>query len=163
MSKVIWKPGTFIYPLPVVMVSCGTMEKSNIITVAWTGIINSDKPMCYISVRKEKDKCYVELSEDNENTYEEKFEINDLKSNVISVGQQLKVIVGKDNAIPIGSSCYGEGYVEPKYITYTVKKGDSLYVIAKKYNVSVDSIKALNDLKDNNLSIGQILKIKEVS
>jgi len=54
LSKVIWKPGTFIYPLPVVMVSCGDMEKSNIITVAWTGIINSDKPMCYISVRKER-------------------------------------------------------------------------------------------------------------
>lgn len=36
------------------MVSCGTMEKSNIITVAWTGIINTDKPMCYISVRKER-------------------------------------------------------------------------------------------------------------
>lgn len=54
MSKVIWKPGTFIYPLPVVMVSCGDMEKSNIITVAWTGIINSDKPMCYVSIRKER-------------------------------------------------------------------------------------------------------------
>lgn len=54
MSKVIWKPGTFIYPLPVVMVSCGDMENSNIITVAWTGIINTDKPMCYISVRPER-------------------------------------------------------------------------------------------------------------
>lgn len=54
MSRAIWKQGTFIYPLPVVMVSCGTMEKSNIITVAWTGIINTDKPMCYISVRKER-------------------------------------------------------------------------------------------------------------
>ncbi|MCI9040046.1 MAG: flavin reductase family protein [Clostridia bacterium] len=54
MSKIIWKAGTFIYPLPVVMVSCGNMEKSNIITVAWTGIINTDKPMCYISVRKER-------------------------------------------------------------------------------------------------------------
>lgn len=54
MSKIIWKSGTFIYPLPVVMVSCGDMEKSNIITVAWTGIINTDKPMCYISVRKER-------------------------------------------------------------------------------------------------------------
>lgn len=54
MSKIIWKPGTFIYPLPVVMVSCGDMNKSNIITVAWTGIINTDKPMCYISVRKER-------------------------------------------------------------------------------------------------------------
>jgi len=54
MSKMIWKAGTFIYPLPVVMVSCGNMEKSNIITVAWTGIINTDKPMCYISIRKER-------------------------------------------------------------------------------------------------------------
>ena len=51
MSKVTWKPGTFLYPLPVVMVSCGTMEKSNIITVAWTGIINTDPAMVYISVR----------------------------------------------------------------------------------------------------------------
>ena len=51
MSKTIWKPGTFIYPIPAVMVSCGTMEKSNIITVAWTGIINSDPAMVYISVR----------------------------------------------------------------------------------------------------------------
>lgn len=51
MSKVMWKPGTFIYPLPAVMVSCGTMEKSNIITVAWTGILNTNPAMVYISVR----------------------------------------------------------------------------------------------------------------
>ena len=51
MSKVTWKSGTFIYPLPAVMVSCGTMEKANIITVAWTGIINTDPAMVYISVR----------------------------------------------------------------------------------------------------------------
>ena len=51
MSKLTWKSGTFIYPLPAVMVSCGTMEESNIITVAWTGIINTDPAMCYISVR----------------------------------------------------------------------------------------------------------------
>ena len=51
MSKVVWKPGTFIYPLPVVMVSCGTMEKSNIITVAWTGILNTEPATVYISVR----------------------------------------------------------------------------------------------------------------
>ena len=51
MGKVTWKPGTFLYPLPVVMVSCGTMEKSNIITVAWTGIMNTDPAMVYISVR----------------------------------------------------------------------------------------------------------------
>ena len=51
MLKVTWKPGTFLYPLPAVMVSCGTLEKSNIITVAWTGIINTDPAMVYISVR----------------------------------------------------------------------------------------------------------------
>lgn len=51
MGKVMWKPGTFLYPLPAVMVSCGTMEKSNIITVAWTGILNTNPAMVYISVR----------------------------------------------------------------------------------------------------------------
>ena len=54
MSKVIWKPGTFIYPIPAVMVSCGNMEKSNIITVAWTGILNTNPATCYISVRPER-------------------------------------------------------------------------------------------------------------
>jgi flavin reductase (DIM6/NTAB) family NADH-FMN oxidoreductase RutF len=54
MSKAIWKPGTFVYPIPAVMVSCGTMEKSNIMTVAWTGILNSDPAMVYISVRKSR-------------------------------------------------------------------------------------------------------------
>ena len=51
MGKVIWKPGTFINPVPAVLVSCGTMQKSNILTVAWTGTINSNPAMCYISVR----------------------------------------------------------------------------------------------------------------
>lgn len=51
MSKTIWKPGTFIYPIPAVMVTCGTMEKSNIITIAWTGILNTNPALVYISVR----------------------------------------------------------------------------------------------------------------
>lgn len=51
MAKVTWKSGTFIYPLPAVMVSCGTMENSNIITVAWTGILNTNPATVYISVR----------------------------------------------------------------------------------------------------------------
>ena len=51
MDKVTWKPGTFLYPLPVVMVSCGTMQESNIITVAWTGILNTNPATVYISVR----------------------------------------------------------------------------------------------------------------
>lgn len=43
--------------------------------------------------------------------------------------------------------------------SYTVKKGDSLYAIAKKYNTTVDELKQLNNLTSNNLSIGQILKL----
>lgn len=47
----MWKPGNFLYPIPAVMVSCGDMKNSNIITVAWTGIINTKPPMVYISIR----------------------------------------------------------------------------------------------------------------
>ena len=54
MTKTIWKPGTFIYPIPAVMVSCGDMKKSNIITVAWTGILNTNPARVYISVRPER-------------------------------------------------------------------------------------------------------------
>ena len=54
MGKVQWKPGTFIYPIPAVMVTSGTMEKANIMTVAWTGILNTNPAMCYISVRPER-------------------------------------------------------------------------------------------------------------
>lgn len=52
--KVSWKPGTMIYPLPAVIVTCGTMEHSNMLTVAWTGTICTNPPMCYISVRPER-------------------------------------------------------------------------------------------------------------
>lgn len=52
MAKIDWKPGTMIYPLPAVMVSVGEIpEEFNIITIAWTGTLCSDPPMCYISVR----------------------------------------------------------------------------------------------------------------
>jgi flavin reductase (DIM6/NTAB) family NADH-FMN oxidoreductase RutF len=52
MGKILWKPGTMIYPLPAVMVSCGSSpEEYNIITISWTGTICTDPAMCYISVR----------------------------------------------------------------------------------------------------------------
>ncbi|HFB61873.1 MAG TPA: flavin reductase family protein [Bacteroidetes bacterium] len=55
MQKVTWKPGTMLYPLPAVMVSCGAEpEEYNIVTVAWTGIVNTGPPMCYISLRKSR-------------------------------------------------------------------------------------------------------------
>ncbi len=55
MAKQHWKPGTMVYPIPAVMVSCGsTPEDYNIITIAWTGTICSEPAMCYISVRKNR-------------------------------------------------------------------------------------------------------------
>ena len=51
MSKIQWKGGALLAPVPACMVSCGTMEKPNIITIAGTGIINTHPPKTYISVR----------------------------------------------------------------------------------------------------------------
>ena len=51
MEKVKFRGGAMLAPTPPVMVSCGTAENANIITVAWTGIINTVPPKTYISVR----------------------------------------------------------------------------------------------------------------
>jgi flavin reductase (DIM6/NTAB) family NADH-FMN oxidoreductase RutF len=54
-TKTLWKPGTMIYPLPAILVSCGnTVEDYNLLTVSWVGTICSNPPMCYISVRCER-------------------------------------------------------------------------------------------------------------
>ena len=68
---------------------------------------------------------------------------NNITSNLLQIGQVLK--------IPLESS--GE-------TTYTVKSGDSLYSIAKKYNTTIDKLKELNNLTSNLLNIGQILIVK---
>lgn len=44
-------PDTILAPVPAVMVSCGTMEQSNILTIAWTGVLNSEPPLVYVSIR----------------------------------------------------------------------------------------------------------------
>ena len=51
MSKQKWKGGALLAPVPPAMVSCGTIEKPNVLTIAWTGIINTQPPKTYISVR----------------------------------------------------------------------------------------------------------------
>lgn len=53
--KVTWKAGTILYPVPTVLVSCGTYEgRANIITVSWTGITCTDPAMTYVSIRPER-------------------------------------------------------------------------------------------------------------
>ena len=72
-------------------------------------------------------------------------DINNLSSNLLSIGQKLLI---KDTSSSEDIGVY-----------YTVKAGDTLYGIAKEYNLSVDELKKMNDLTSNNLSIGQKLLI----
>lgn len=76
-------------------------------------------------------------------TTEELKNYNNLTSNLLSIGQVLKIPQGKTSIENI----------------YTVKKGDSLWTIANRYNTTVEKIKVLNNLTSNLLSIGQQLKI----
>ncbi|MBQ9018848.1 MAG: LysM peptidoglycan-binding domain-containing protein [Bacilli bacterium] len=82
---------------------------------------------------------------------------NALKNNILSIGQNLKI----RSSSTIVEECFGEDYEIPSasYSNYIVKKGDSLYAIAKKFNISVSEIIKVNNLTTNNLSIGQVLKI----
>ena len=75
--------------------------------------------------------------------------INNLSNDILIVGQQLLV--------PSGSDVKDTSIIN--YIDYRVVSGDTLYGISKKYNVSVDDIKNLNNLSNNNLSVSQVIKI----
>ena len=97
-------------------------------------------------------------------TVDEIKSLNNLTSNNLAIGEQLMIKSSTgDEPINPEEECIGTDYVEPQYIMYTVERGDSLYTIARLYNTSVDNIKALNNLTNNNLTIGEQLKIKEVS
>ncbi len=54
MSKQVWRPGNLLAPAPPVLVSCGSPEKPNLITIAWAGTINSDPVRVSISVRPQR-------------------------------------------------------------------------------------------------------------
>ena len=81
--------------------------------------------------------------------------INNLSSNALIIGNELII----PNSKEISNDETGLDEEENMYINYQVLKGDSLYSISKKYNVSIDIIKDVNNLTNNELSIGQILKI----
>lgn len=96
-------------------------------------------------------------------TVEEIMNANNLTTTILSVGQILKIPTEKEEVIPGPvKECFGEGYVEPKYETYTVKRGDNLYDIARRYNTTVIDLMNLNNLTSTNLEIGQVLKVREL-
>ncbi|MBO5408039.1 MAG: flavin reductase family protein [Clostridia bacterium] len=53
-KKEYWKGGTLLAPVPPALVTVGTMEHPNVLTIGWTGILNTIPPKTYISVRKER-------------------------------------------------------------------------------------------------------------
>ena len=54
MSKQFWKGSALLAPVPAALVSCGTVEKPNVLTIGWTGIVCTRPAMTYISVRQER-------------------------------------------------------------------------------------------------------------
>ena len=54
MPKINWKPGTLLAPAPPALVTSGDGERSNVFTAAWTGIVCSEPPMTYVSIRRER-------------------------------------------------------------------------------------------------------------
>ena len=81
---------------------------------------------------------------------------NALKTNTLSIGKNFKI---RTDNVEVIEECFGEEYIPKNSKTYIVKKGDSLYSIAKAYNTTVEGLKKKNNLTTNNLSIGQVLKI----
>ena len=90
---------------------------------------------------KKGDSLYS-IARANNTTVDKLKDINNLTSNNLSIGQILKLPSGDTNKVNV---------------VYTVKKGDSLYSIAREYGTTVDALKKLNNITSNTLSIGQKL------
>ena len=93
---------------------------------------------------------------------------NSITNNSINIGQILKIRT-PNNETTVIEECIGPDYTPPNtnttpvLTTYTVKSGDNLYAIAKKYNTSASAIANLNNLPNSILFIGQKLKIPATS
>lgn len=90
MSKQVWKGGTLLGPIPPTLITCGSPEKPNIFTVAWTGIINTVPPKTYISVRPER-YSYNMIKESGE------FVINLTTKDLVRAADFCGVRSGRDN------------------------------------------------------------------
>lgn len=117
--------------------------------VYW-GIKNNSSPIPpnleYIDYTVKSGDSLWSLANRYNTTVDEIKKLNGLSSNTIYVGQMLK--------IPYNN-------VNTSYFNYTVRSGDTLWLLAKRFNTTVDKIKSLNKLASNNLSIGQVLKIPQ--
>ena len=118
---------------------------SNLLSIGQSLKIPTKSENNYIEYTVKKGDNLYSISRNYGLTQSELMDYNNLTSNLLSIGQILKIPVSKDST--------------SQQTTYIVQKGDSLYSIAQKYNTTVDSIKRKNNLTSNLLSIGQKLII----
>lgn len=138
-----------------------SLSIGQVLTIPVTSSTNPPKDYVEYVVKK-GDSLYL-IAQRYDTTVDDIINFNNLKSTILSVGQTLRIPIESTLPPTPGEikECYGTGYQEPQYILHTVKRGDNLYDLAKKYNTTVIHIMDLNDLKTTSLQIGQVLKIKE--
>ena len=110
------------------------------------------EPSNYINYTVKAGDSLYSIASKNGLTVQELKNYNNLTSNVLQIGQLLKIPVVSTEEIPIGN-----------YTEYVVKSGDSLYSIGRKYGYSVQDLVEYNNLDNSILSIGQIIRIPKVS
>lgn len=112
----------------------------------------------YINYIVKKGDTLYSIARNNNVTVDTLIRDNGLTSNTLSIGQTIRIRTPETEVV---EECYGTGYIpeDTAQTTYTVKKGDNLYSIARKFNTTVQSIKSKNNLNSNLLSIGQKLII----
>ena len=110
------------------------------------------KPENYINYTVKSGDSLYSIASKNDLTVQELKNYNNLTSNVLQIGQILKIPVVSTEEVPIGK--YGE---------YVVKSGDSLYSIGRKYGYTPQQLIDYNNLDSTILSVGQVLKIPTVS
>ena len=115
----------------------------------------------YINYTVKKGDSLYSIARANNLTVDEIMRDNNLNNTSLKIGDILKIRVPLEENIVV-EECYGVDYVPKESkntINYIVKKGDTLYSIAKNFNTSETVIKSLNNLTSSNLSIGSSLKI----
>ena len=117
----------------------------------------------YINYVVKRGDTLYSIARDNNISIDTIIKDNALAGNVLQVGQTIRIRVPNT----VIEECIGPDYTPPvstiPTTTYTVKRGDSLYSIANRYNTSVSELMKLNNLSSANLAIGQQLKIPTTS
>lgn len=126
--------------------------------------INPEKPVARVSEKRpayhiiKKGETLADIADDAGVNVQDLKAWNNLRGNKAVIGKKLRLSENTDG----DDDTAVEKKASKKYLTYKVKKGDTLNALAEKFEASVDSIKELNGLKRNSLQPGMMLKITKV-